>query len=75
MTFKEWYAKTGSRFMSSETAMRSAWDAAVVNSKFTPEGYVLVPVDAAIELLKAVYGNPETMLIVNQTTQEMSDAD
>ena len=74
MTFEEWLGDRIEIMSSHEyAAEKAAWEAgaeSVVNSKLTPEGYVLVPIDAATELLKAVYGNPEIIYSMIQAAQE-----
>lgn len=49
MTFEEW--RDANEF--GDCSPRAAWDAAVVNSKLTPEGYVLVPIEPTREMVVA----------------------
>ncbi len=49
MTFEEW--RDANEF--GDCSPRAAWDAAVVNSKLIPEGYVLVPVEPTTAMEEA----------------------
>ncbi len=59
MTFEEWWEvqEDLDRNPANEAFARPVWDAAVVNSKLIPEGYVLVPVEPTEPMLSAVNGN------------------